>query len=389
MKIQPVQNNNTNFQGLHIDKKARKYLENSSLLSNSNIKECADKFEVVIKGEKVKTNEKLRVDDLVGCAGFSALFGAIGSIVATIGAMVASLPFINARTGMPSTVPLIGSIFGFLGGAGFIIKDMLESLSKIDYSLQVGKNVKKSSFGKTELETPISKKYQISRESFDNFANLIQIAKQNDQRQFINDVRKYEKNGIYEPKELLKILNDDEIKQNYKNGECFNYKLENNSNDTMLTKFLDIVPTKENEKDYQEIIKFMRKTKNIDYKQVDSNGISVIEKIINSENSDLLDLVQETEFDYSKELDCAYERIDNTEFKNRVKNLKVNFPNIKEAVRLNSQQALQKLLPELKSPFCNVKAIVNDLSENVGFDNLSNFISFCEDNGIDTSDIIL
>ena len=389
MKIQQIQNNNTNFQGLHIDKRARKYLENSSLLSNSNIKECADKFEVVIKGEKVKTNEKLRVGDLVSCAGFSALFGVIGSIVATIGAMVASLPFINARTGMPSTVPLIGSIFGFLGGAGFIIKDMLESLSKIDYSLQVGKNVKKSSFGKTELETPISKKYQISRESFDNFANLIQIAKQNDQRQFINDVRKYEKNGIYEPRELLKILNDDEIKQNYKNGECFNYKLENNSNDTMLTKFLDIVPTKENEKDYQEIIKFMRKTKNIDYKQVDSNGISVIEKIINSENSDLLDLVKETEFDYSKELDCAYERIDNTEFKNRVKNLKVNFPNIKEAVRLNSQQALQKLLPELKSPFCNVKTMVNNLSENVGFDNLSNFISFCEDNGIDTSDIIL
>ena len=102
-----------------------------------------------------------------------------------------------------------------------------------------------------------------------------------------------------------------------------------------------------------------------------------------------MDLVKETEFDYSKELDCAYERIDNKEFKDRVKNLKVNFPNIKEAVRLNSQQALQKLLPVLKSPFCNVKTMVNDLSENVGFDNLSNFISFCEDNGIDTSGIIL
>ena len=386
MKIQQIQNNNTNFQGLHMDKRASKYFKNYNLLMNPNIKECADKFEVVIKSEKVKVSNNLEVNDLAKCVAF---IGTIGSIFCAAGTMLASLPFINASTGMPSTVPLIGSIFGFLGGAGLIIKDMLESLSKIDYSLQVGKNVKKSSFGKTELETPISRKYQISRESFDNFANLIQVAQQNDQRQFINDVRKYEKNGIYEPRELLKILNDDEIKQNYKNGECFNYKLENNSNDTMLTKFLDIVPTKENEKDYQEIIKFMRKTKNIDYKQVDSNGISVIEKIINSENSDLLDLVKETEFDYSKEIDCAYDRIDNKEFKDRVKNLKVNFPNIKEAVRLNSQQALQKLLPELKSPFCNVKTMVNDLSENVGFDNLSNFISFCEDNGIDTSGIIL
>ena len=199
----------------------------------------------------------------------------------------------------------------------------------------------------------------------------------------------YDTSNIFEPTQLLKILNDDEIKQNYKNGECFNYKLENNSNDTMLTKFLDIVPTEENKKDYQEIIKFMKNAKNIDYKQVDSNGISVIEKIINSENPDLLDLVKDTEFDYSRELDYAYKRIDDKNFKDKVKNLNINFPNIKEAIRLNSTGALQELLPEFKSPFFNTKKLVSDLSGKVSINNLNNAITFLEDNGIDTAGVIL
>ena len=55
MKIQQIQNNNTNFQGLHMDKRASKYFKNYNLLANPSIKECADKFEVVIKQEKIKT----------------------------------------------------------------------------------------------------------------------------------------------------------------------------------------------------------------------------------------------------------------------------------------------------------------------------------------------
>ena len=49
MKIQQIQNNNINFQGLHMDKRASKYFKNYNLLANPSIKECADKFEVVIK----------------------------------------------------------------------------------------------------------------------------------------------------------------------------------------------------------------------------------------------------------------------------------------------------------------------------------------------------
>ena len=50
MKIQQIQNNNTNFQGLHMDKTARKWL-GKDILNIPGIKECADKFEVVVKSE--------------------------------------------------------------------------------------------------------------------------------------------------------------------------------------------------------------------------------------------------------------------------------------------------------------------------------------------------
>ena len=384
MKIQNVQQNNTNFQGLHMDKRASKYFKNYNLLANPSIKECADKFEVMIKSKKVKSNntKDYYKDDLKAILGF---FGFGCSLITAFITTCISV----ANTGIPTSWPIIGGSLTFLGVAAYPIKELLKK--EYDYSLQVGKSIKKSPFGKIELENPISRKYQIRQGALDNVTNLAQNVQQNDQRQFINIIQQYDKNNIFEPTQLLKILNDDEIKQNYKNGECFNYKLENNSNDTMLTKFLDIVPTEENKKDYQEIIKFMKNAKNIDYKQVDSNGISTIEKIINAENPDLLDLVKDTEFDYSRELDYAYDRIDDKSFKEKVKSLNINFPNVKEAMRLNSPEALQKLLPELKSPFFNTKKLVKDLcrSDGIETDDLYDVITFLEDNGIDTTGVIL
>lgn len=386
MKIQTVQNNNTNFQGLHMDKRASKYFKNYNLLMNPNIEECADKFEVVIKQEKIKTTNIIDKEFLKGALSIGLpIAGGMGFVIGGVVGL-----FLGFSLKMPSLMgmlPCLGGVFGFTGACGYVYRE--EQKEQEEYSLQVGKNVKKSSFGKVELKNPISSKYKIRQGSLAKVANLAQIVLQNDQRQFIHDVRKYDKNGIYEPKELLKILNDDEIKQNYKNGECFNYKLENNSNDTLLTKFLDIVPTEENKKDYQEIIKFMKNAKNIDYKQTDSNGISVIEKIINSENPDLLDLVKDTEFDYSEALDFAYERIDDKNFKEKVKNLNINFPNINEAIRFNFSEALQELLPEFKSPFFNTKRLVNDLSGKVDINNLNNAITFLKENGIDTAGIII
>ena len=75
--------------------------------------------------------------------------------------------------------------------------------------------------------------------------------------------------------------------------------------------------------------------------------------------------------------------------KEKVKNLNINFANVKEAIRLNSTEALQELLPEFKSPFFNTKKLVSDLSGKVSINNLNNAITFLEDNGIDTAGVIL
>ena len=212
---------------------------------------------------------------------------------------------------------------------------------------------------------------------------------ENNKQNFMDIMDKFNIDSLYEPKDILAILKDKELKNNFSMEDCFNYKLSDDSQDTLLTKFLDIIPTEENQKDYDKILNIMKKTKNIDYNQVDSNGISVIEKIMNSENLAMLDLVKDFDFNYSREMDYAYERIDNKEFKDKVKNLNINFPNVKEAIRLNSTEALQKLLPEFKSPFFNTKKLVSDLSGKVSINNLNNAITFLEDNGIDTAGVIL
>ena len=51
MKIQQVQNNNTNFNGLHVDKNFYKDMgcKKDDLLRNKDIKNCVEKFDVLIR----------------------------------------------------------------------------------------------------------------------------------------------------------------------------------------------------------------------------------------------------------------------------------------------------------------------------------------------------
>ena len=53
MKIQQIQNNNTNFKGIHYEKKLRKLLT-PEVLEQTGIKECGDKFDVLITSEPIK-----------------------------------------------------------------------------------------------------------------------------------------------------------------------------------------------------------------------------------------------------------------------------------------------------------------------------------------------
>ena len=388
MKLQPVQNNNTNFQGLHVDKKIYRQLGaglgEGVFLHNSAIKECADRFEVMVERGKPIKREKMN-----SMLAFIEQFSA-SSIGMTAGIGIGAI--LPAYTGTSISVVqllcmgMVGGVLGLAGAIGHIIKKNYGN--DYEYILQVGKKIKDSTFGKKELVSPLSKKYSIKNyNDINNIKNVAEIAKQKDEQNFMDIIDYYNVNDLYGPKKFLDILQNKAIIQNFSNGECFNYKLQEDSNDTLLTKFFDIVPTEENKKDYDKIIKIIKNTENINYNQVDSNGISVIEKIINSENLENLDLVNDFEFNYSRDIDFAYENIKDPKFRRKVKNLNIKFPNIEEAIKINSQKALQAVLPELKSPFCNITMILNDLLTEIPYGHFRYAIDFLRENDINVSHI--
>lgn len=388
MKIQKIQNNNTNFQGLHVDKKIYRQLGaglgEGVFLHNSAIKECADRFEVMVERGKPIKREKMN-----SMLAFIEQFSA-SSIGMTAGIGIGAI--LPAYTGTSISVVqllcmgMVGGVLGLAGAIGHIIKKNYGN--DYEYILQVGKKIKDSTFGKKELVSPLSKKYSIKNyNDINNIKNVAEIAKQKDEQNFMDIIDYYNVNDLYDPKKFLDILQNKAIIQNFSNGECFNYKLQEDSNDTLLTKFFDIVPTEENKKDYDKIIKIIKNTENINYNQVDSNGISVIEKIINSENLENLDLVNDFEFNYSRDIDFAYENIKDPKFRRKVKNLNIKFPNIEEAIKINSQKALQAVLPELKSPFCNITMILNDLLTEIPYGHFRYAIDFLRENDINVSHI--
>ena len=388
MKIQQIQNNNTNFQGLHVDKKIYRQLGaglgEGVFLHNSAIKECADRFEVMVERGKPIKREKMN-SMLAFIEQFST--SSIGMAAGIgIGAILPAYTGTSISLVQVLCMGMVGGVLGLAGAIGHIIKKNYGN--DYEYILQVGKKIKDSTFGKKELVSPLSKKYSIKNyNDINNIKNVAEIAKQKDEQNFMDIIDYYNVNDLYDPKKFLDILQNKAIIQNFSNGECFNYKLQEDSNDTLLTKFFDIVPTEENKKDYDKIIKIIKNTENINYNQVDSNGISVIEKIINSENLEILDLVNDFEFNYSRDIDFAYENIKDPKFRRKVKNLNIKFPNIEEAIKINSQKALQVVLPELKSPFCNITMILNDLLTEIPYGHFCNVIDFLRKNDINVSHV--
>ena len=390
MKIQPVQNNNMNFQGLHVDKKIYRQLGagrgEGVFLHNSAIKECADRFEVLVEKGKPIKREKMSPS-----IAFMNQFGTtvISMTIGMAGAVLAPIFTGSAIPATPVQVILCGtisSLIGLIGATGYIYNK--NRGNDYEYNLQVGKKIKDSMFGKKELVSPLSKKYSIKKyDDINRIKDVAEVAVQRDEQHFMDIIDHYNINDLYEPKNILDILQNRAIKQNYSNGESFNYKLQDGSNDTLLTKFFDIVPTEENKKDYDKVVEIIKNTENIDYNQIDSNGISLIEKIMNSENFETLNLVKDFEFNYSREMDFAYENISNPKFKRRIKNLNVKFPNIEEAIRLQSENALIAAVPEFKSPFCNVTQILDNAFEKMALGDYYSILKILKYNEVDVSKV--
>ena len=114
-----------------------------------------------------------------------------------------------------------------------------------------------------------------------------------------------------------------------------------------ISKIVGFAINKAKPEEYKTIIEELRKIPNIDYDKTDENGISVIEHVMNAEDMNFIELLGKKPIIYRPELDYAYERIENKEFKEKIDSLLFDFRDLEKAVKLNSAEAIKLIA---KSP---------------------------------------
>ena len=156
--------------------------------------------------------------------------------------------------------------------------------------------------------------------------------------------------NLYEASDMLEVFKELKLKRRL-NQKNLNTPLKDWDNIMMIIP--DILPTKTNKKEYNELLKMLRSIKDLNYNVKDKMGISFLEKVINSENHRLLDTMKSSSIslNYYPELEMIFNNIQNPLFKDIVENLDLKFTDLEEAAKLGSMEAFQKLEPHLNPVF--------------------------------------
>lgn len=336
-----IQYNNQNFQALHASPKTLKRLGTTkeALLKNASIKDCSDRAEVTLKSKRHYDFKEFYREDIEA---ISTLTGLAGGLVGAAGTLIVGL--LRALSLVKTDAALwwpfaAGCSIPVLSIASYLISRIVPSI-RYTGEIQAGDRIENN-----KLAGRVTKQHEFYEK--DNYKLAEELMKKGN-----NDFRMVmTKYTIDTPKGILSILNDDKIKENFTNGDCFNYKI-NEQGDTLLTRFFDIIPDADNQNEYNQILDKMKNMKGIIYNQKDSFGISVLEKILNAENFAALELVKDYKFPYSEELDDACNNIADKNFKNKALNLNFSFPQIENV--LSEGGYLDKVLQKLSaSPFFN------------------------------------
>ena len=335
------QYNCQNFQALHVNPKTLKRLGTTkeALLKNASIKDCSDRAEVTLKSKRHYDFKEFYREDIEA---ISTLTGLAGGLVGGAGTLIVGL--LRALSLVKTDAALwwpfaAGCSIPVLSIASYLISRIVPRI-RYTGEIQAGDRIENN-----KLAGRVTKQHEFYEK--DNYKLAEELMKKGN-----NDFRMVmTKYTIDTPKGILSILNDDKIKENFTNGDCFNYKI-NEQGDTLLTRFFDIIPDADNQNEYNQILDKMKNMKGIIYNQKDSFGISVLEKILNAENFAALELVKDYKFPYSEELDDACNNIADKNFKNKALNLNFSFPQIENV--LSEGGYLDKVLQKLSaSPFFN------------------------------------
>lgn len=335
------QYNCQSFQALHVNPKTLKRLGTTkeALLKNASIKDCIDRAEVTLKSKRHYDFKEFYREDIEA---ISTLTGLAGGLVGAAGTLIVGL--LRALSLVKTDAALwwpfaAGCSIPVLSIASYLISRIVPRI-RYTGEIQAGDRIENN-----KLAGRVTKQHEFYEK--DNYKLAEELMKKGN-----NDFRMVmTKYTIDTPKGILSILNDDKIKENFTNGDCFNYKI-NEQGDTLLTRFFDIIPDADNQNEYNQILDKMKNMKGIIYNQKDSFGISVLEKILNAENFAALELVKDYKFPYSEELDDACNNIADKNFKNKALNLNFSFPQIENV--LSEGDYLDKVLQKLSaSPFFN------------------------------------
>lgn len=354
MQISQIQSNNSSFKALKMPKKVlfsdinnnAFLITKENLMQNPEIARCAKKYNVLInRGKKLG---RANVSEKMYKAAIRTIFG-----MSALG-MYMYLPMTD--------VPLIGKLIVSIGGGivglgGAIIFgapkliDILLKPNIYEYTIQGGKKFKNNA--QNELGDIKSKQYKFSSvEELKQIPELADEIARQDKIKFFEVLNKHNINDFSDADKILNILELPEIKENFYNGEVFNYPADKDGNSLFL-RFLDIVPNEKNQNDYNKILNIIKNMPNVDLIQYDNYGISSVEKILNSENYQTLQLMYDIEIPYSKDLDYAYNRIENKSFKRDVSALNVQFNDIFKAIDIQSEKVLNEAIKQFDSPFCD------------------------------------
>ena len=345
MQVNSINSYNTNFNGLHVSKQTLKAIgcTRKDLLNNPSIREAAEKYDVLVRAgnrDVEKYDPWYPMNTYFRTIGTSMLAGITGGI---IGLLTGA-----ATAGIFSFAPFVFiPAFGTLGLNFLYDRHKYEPVKEI--VIQAGKGVDANEDYIRNCETNL----HVIENPDGHLPNLTKEVKEAEKRAFNSKIRTYNTDDLFSAEKYLEALKKADI-EILGGGAFFNRPIDKQGN-TMLTQFFDVIPTEENQKEYGEILNILKNVKGINYNQKDGNGISCIEKIINSENIRVLPLICGMEFDYSPEIEILYNHIQDENFKKRLNDadIKFKFVDILQAVKLDAYQALTSLKYQLNSPLCD------------------------------------
>lgn len=364
MQITPIQPNNNSFKALKMPKKVlfsdinnnAFLITKENLMQNPKIARCAEKYNVLInRGKKLgraNVPEKMYKTALKTIFGMSAL------------GMYMYLPMTDVPLLGKLIVSIAGGVVGLGGAIIFGATELIDILLKpniYEYTIQGVKKFKNNA--QNELGDIKSKQYKFSSiEELKQIPELTDEIARQDKIKFFEVLNKHNMNDFSDADKILNILELPEIKENFYNGEVFNYPADKYENSLFL-RFLDIVPNEKNQNDYNKILNIIKNMPNVDLIQKDNYGISSVEKILNSENHQTFELIKDIEIPYSKELDYAYEQIYDESFKRKAKTLNVKFDDIFKVIDIQSEKGLEEAMKQFDSPFCDKQKIATKICQ--------------------------